>query len=78
MAYGPHCGRPGCQCTHDRYADDGCYAGVVDVVLLDGREAARPCPTCRPEQARIVAEARSPEEAGRRLRARSVGDPYFA
>lgn len=76
--YGPHCGRAGCTCTHDRYAADGCYAGVVDVELPDGGEAARPCPTCRPEQAAIIAAARTSREAGRRLRARSTGDPWFA
>lgn len=78
MAYGPHCGRPGCRCTHDRYATDGCYAGIVDVTLPDGSEAAKPCPTCRPEQAEIVATTRDPRERGRRLRARSVGDPWYA
>jgi hypothetical protein len=71
---GPHCGRAGCTCTHDRVTADGCYQGWIDSTrkMADGstREITAPCPRCRPEQAVILRTSRSHRTAGRRLRAR--------
>lgn len=42
----PHCGRPGCRCTHTA----PCVAGWIETTLDAGgreTEAAKPCPTCR-------------------------------
>lgn len=79
QAYDAHCGRSGCTCPHNAapMGEGGCYAGVVDVERPDGSDAAVPCPTCRPEQAAIVARHRDPRERGRQLRARSTGDPWY-
>lgn len=41
-----------CRCTHV-----GCVAGWIDDLTTDH---ARPCPTCRPEVARHLADGRKP------------------
>ncbi len=55
----PHatCPWTNCQCTHI-----GCVAGWID----DNSDTARPCPTCRPEVARHLADRRKSLRALRR------------
>lgn len=59
----PHvtCPWPGCQCTHV-----GCVSGWIDRTADDGTPYAQPCPTCRPEVARHLADR---SKSMRRLRA---------
>ncbi|MFC5184391.1 hypothetical protein [Actinomadura harenae] len=40
-----------CRCTHQ-----GCTAGWIDRTRPDGSTYAAPCPTCRPEVARHLAD----------------------
>lgn len=59
----PHatCPWSNCQCTHV-----GCVAGWVERRRDDGSEYVEPCPTCRPEVARHLADR---SKTLRRLRA---------
>lgn len=58
------CRLPGCQCTHT----DGCVAGFLD----DDEYGATPCPTCRPDLARIVAVSWTREQLVDRWHARNA------
>lgn len=78
-----HCGRTGCDCTHQHPCDRGWIETTVERVRhATGRNgetilsttvtpAVRPCPTCDPDRAETAMFAVDREDLGRRLRARS-------
>lgn len=65
---GPSCNIPRCACTHTEPCDRG-WINIEDD--HGGVTAVRPCPTCRPELARIIATSWTAEERQHRLALRS-------
>lgn len=61
---GAHCGRSGCQCTHN----EGCNGGWIEIEGPGGYERAKPCPICKWHVHNILINVPDRGEAQRQVR----------